>query len=235
VSPGRKTSSKSSRRARGSLNEEEIIVAAIELIGRDGVEGLSMPSLARHLNAGVMSIYWYFHSKDDLLVALADRAFLDVYSRLPPVGDGSWNDETMALATALHRELRKASLYLQLCLARPRSLVLRPSVIQVLAQRLEAEMQLFRNIDLTVSEVTHFLGVLNAYTRGFALMQLGADGQRNDGTAEEAFVASVAQLSPTKFPTLRAAKDVGGVVSVSNDSFMTCLRLLVAGMESEFE
>jgi AcrR family transcriptional regulator len=182
-----------------------------------------------------MSVYWYFHSKDELLIALADRAFLDVYTRLPPLSDGSWEEETIKQATALHRELRKNALYLQLSRAFPRCLILRPSVIPVLAQRLEDELQVFRHVDLSASDATRLLAVLASYVRGFALMQVGAEAERNHHTAEQAFEASVSQLSPAKFPTLRAASDVGAVVSVSDESFDTCLRLLVAGMESEFE
>ena len=224
-----------SRRARGSLNEQEIIEAAIALIERDGVDGLSMPSLAKHLNAGVMSIYWYFHSKDDLLAALADRALLEVYSRLPPLRDGPWEEETVALAVALQRELHKSPLYLQLCRARPSSLVLRPNVIPVLAKRLEGELQLFRQMGLSVSEATRLIAVLSAYTRGFGLMQVGVEEERNDHTAEEAFEAAVSRLSPDKFPILRAVSQPGAVVSVSDESFDAGLRLLVAGMQAEFE
>ena len=45
-----------------------------------------MPALANHLGAGVMSIYWYFRNKDELLVAMADRALEQVYSGLPQPG-----------------------------------------------------------------------------------------------------------------------------------------------------
>jgi AcrR family transcriptional regulator len=225
---------KPGRRARGSLSVDEIINAATALIERDGLEGLSMPSLAKNLNAGVMSIYWYFHSKDDLLVALADRAFLDVYSRLPPVTGGSWSSETVVLATALHRELRKASLYLHLCRARPRCLILRSSVIPALARRLEEELRLFARVAMSMADATRFLAVLSAYTRGFALMQIDAEVQRQP-TGEDAFEGALNQLPPGLYPTLEAAGHVAGVISVTDDSFHTCLRLLVAGMESEFE
>jgi AcrR family transcriptional regulator len=235
LTPARRTADKSTRRARGSLNEDEILDAASTIIERDGIGGFSMPKLAKYLDAGVMSVYWYFHSKDDLLAALADRAFLDVYSRLPPFTDGPWREETINQASAMHHELRTTSLYLQLCRAYPRCLVLRPSVIPVLAQRLEDELQSFREVDLSASEATRLLAILAAYVRGFALMQVGAEEERNHHAAEQAFEASVSQLSPAKFPTLRAASDVGGVISVSDTSFDTCLRLLVAGMESEFE
>src|SRR5205823_14218947 len=89
----KKQPAKPARRSRGSLSEEEIVSGAIALVKRDGLEGLSMPNLARHLGAGVMSLYWYFHSKDELLAAMAERTMREIYARLPAVGDGPWDKE----------------------------------------------------------------------------------------------------------------------------------------------
>ena len=38
------------------------------------IDNLSMPVLAKHLDVGVTSIYWYFRRKDDLLDAMTDLA-----------------------------------------------------------------------------------------------------------------------------------------------------------------
>jgi AcrR family transcriptional regulator len=232
VSPARKAPDKAQRRARGSLSEEEILQAAAAIIERDGVDALSMPNLAKDLKAGVMSIYWYFHSKDELLGALADRALKDVYSRLPAAGDGPWDDEMISRATSFHRELRKATLYLQVSRSRPSFLALRPDVIPVLAPHLDAELQLLRQTSIDISEATRFLTILSAYTRGFALMQIAAEEEGTGQSLEQAFETLVRQLNPTKYPTLRAASDPGGVVSARDDSFDTCLRLLVAGLKA---
>ena len=60
------------RRARGSLSQDEILEAAAQLIDRGGLVQLSMGALARHMDSGVTSIYWYFRSKDELLQARKD-------------------------------------------------------------------------------------------------------------------------------------------------------------------
>ncbi len=41
------------------------------------IDNLSMPQLARHLDVGVTSIYWYFRRKDELLDAMTERVLLD--------------------------------------------------------------------------------------------------------------------------------------------------------------
>src|SRR5271168_1493138 len=91
---------RATRRARGSLSREEILDAAQELVEAQGLQQLSMPALAKQLKSGVTSIYWYFRSKDDLLEALTDRVTRDMYLKLPPIGDGAWDDELVDYFTA---------------------------------------------------------------------------------------------------------------------------------------
>ncbi|WP_415856782.1 TetR/AcrR family transcriptional regulator [Sinomonas sp. G460-2] len=54
---------------------------ALELADAEGLEALTMPMLARRLDCGVMTIYGYVDSKEDLLDAIAQRGLRDL--RLP--------------------------------------------------------------------------------------------------------------------------------------------------------
>lgn len=56
-------SPKRERRRRGSITAEDIIAGAFELAEEIGISGLSMPLLAKHLDVGVTSIYWYFRKR----------------------------------------------------------------------------------------------------------------------------------------------------------------------------
>ena len=62
------------RRERGSISIEEILRGAFDIARAVSVDNLSMPQLARHLDVGVTSIYWYFRRKDDLLDAMTEQA-----------------------------------------------------------------------------------------------------------------------------------------------------------------
>src|SRR5581483_2838330 len=70
-SPGR-------RRPRGSLSREVVVEAALALVDAEGVDALSMPRLARQLDAGVMTLYGYVRTKQELLDAVAMRAIAEV-------------------------------------------------------------------------------------------------------------------------------------------------------------
>jgi AcrR family transcriptional regulator len=61
------------RRERGSITVDEILNGAFEVAAEVSVDHLSMPLLAKHLDVGVTSIYWYFRKRDDLLDAMTDR------------------------------------------------------------------------------------------------------------------------------------------------------------------
>lgn len=80
------------RRERGSISAEEIINGALELATDVTVDGLSMPALAKRLDLGVTSIYWYFRSKDSLLDAMTDRALQEFNIAMPLADSTKWDE-----------------------------------------------------------------------------------------------------------------------------------------------
>ena len=72
------------RRARGSLTRDQVVEAALQIADQDGIEALTMPNLARRLDCGVMTIYGYVKSKEDLLGAIAQIGLRDLRLPQPP-------------------------------------------------------------------------------------------------------------------------------------------------------
>jgi AcrR family transcriptional regulator len=85
---------KSGQRAPEGLSDQQIVVAALDLIQREGADQLSMRQLAKELGVTPMAIYYYFGNKDALFERLADA----VLARLPrPVPSGrKWQEELLA-------------------------------------------------------------------------------------------------------------------------------------------
>src|SRR6476646_5357281 len=77
------------RRPRGSLTREAVVDAALAVVDAEGVDALSMPRLARQLDAGVMTLYRYVQSKQELLDAVAMRAIAEVQLSESSTADGS--------------------------------------------------------------------------------------------------------------------------------------------------
>src|SRR4029077_7430561 len=65
------------------LTRERLVEAALELIDKQGLEGLSMRALAERLQVKAASLYWHVRDRDELLGLLAD-AILESVSRPPP-------------------------------------------------------------------------------------------------------------------------------------------------------
>jgi len=54
------------------------LIAAAAILKTHGQANLSLKDIARHANVGIASIYYYFQSKDDLLISLAMLGFEDL-------------------------------------------------------------------------------------------------------------------------------------------------------------
>jgi AcrR family transcriptional regulator len=78
------------RRERGSISVDEILNGAFDVAADVSIDNLSMPLLAKHLDVGVTSIYWYFRRKDDLLNAMTDRALYRFIFSIPDIDARNW-------------------------------------------------------------------------------------------------------------------------------------------------
>ena len=55
---------------RDTLNREQVVNAAIDLLDSEGLEGLNMRALGKRLGSAATAVYWHVGSKDNL-IALA--------------------------------------------------------------------------------------------------------------------------------------------------------------------
>jgi TetR/AcrR family tetracycline transcriptional repressor len=92
------------RRPRGSLTRDQVVEAALRISDDAGLEALTMPSLARRLDCGVMTLYGYVKSKDQLLDAVAQRGLRDLKLARPIPTD------TRGILLAWGRALRRTLL-----------------------------------------------------------------------------------------------------------------------------
>lgn len=91
------------RRSRTTLSAARILDAALELVDADGEAGLTFRHLGQALGCDPTAVYRYFRSKDELLLALADRIFDDAIASVPPQPD--WRSTLRSLAIESYRAL----------------------------------------------------------------------------------------------------------------------------------
>ena len=82
------------RRDRG-LSRDEIVSAAIAVADAEGPDAISMRRIARELNAGAMSLYWYVASKEELLDLMLDAIEAEIEV---PESSGDWRADLGAFA-----------------------------------------------------------------------------------------------------------------------------------------
>ena len=86
----------SQRLRRGSLTPDLIVTESLRLLDADGTDGFSLPKLGRALGADPTAVYRHFASKDELVLAIADRLIEEAMTGL--TAGACWLD-TLAEAT----------------------------------------------------------------------------------------------------------------------------------------
>jgi TetR/AcrR family transcriptional regulator, tetracycline repressor protein len=90
-------------RPRLPLTRAAIVEAALRVLDREGVDGLSMSRVAQELGTGAASLYWHVRNKDELLQLLSER--LGDELALPAPDPTRWQEQLKAVA----RQIRAAA------------------------------------------------------------------------------------------------------------------------------
>jgi AcrR family transcriptional regulator len=202
------------RPATGRLTLDGIVDAAAQLVAEEGFDALSMRRLAARVGVGVMTLYGYVRTKEELLGALANRYLSEM--DLPAVGDGPWQAQIAQVFLAVRR------VFLE-----------HPELLPIVAsQRLEgvgayrgAErvFAALRSAGLADQQVIHAFDALTAFTIGIAERETGMRGQ--------AALPGIRQLPPEEFVNVIG---LAGLMMTrdSERSFKAGLDLLLGGIES---
>jgi AcrR family transcriptional regulator len=90
--------------SRQPLSRDRALAAAIKLADEDGLDALTMRSLAEALGVEAMSLYHHVANKDDILNGMVDLVFAEVPL---PVGEANWRAPMRERAHALRAALKK--------------------------------------------------------------------------------------------------------------------------------
>lgn len=99
---------------REPLDREAIVDAALRVLDRDGIDGVSMRRIAEELGTGPATLYWHVRNKDELFDLVLERVIGEID---PPEPDPSrWQEQlremahTMRAVMTSHRDLARVSL-----------------------------------------------------------------------------------------------------------------------------
>jgi AcrR family transcriptional regulator len=174
------------------LSKQRLVVEAVRLADREGVDGLSMRRLAGELGAGAMSLYHYVANKEELLDAMIDVVFAEI--ELPPE-DADWQSA-----------MRRRSVSARQVLARhPWAIGLmesRTSPGPANLRHREAVTACLRKAGFSVVMATHANWLLDSYVYGHALQEASLPFDTADELADLTQDVFLPQLPPDEFPYL---------------------------------
>ena len=102
--PWQRLPDRPARRRREPISRDGIVEAALRLLGRDGLDALSMRRVADELGTGAASLYWHVGSKDGLLDLVFDRVIGE--QQIPDPDPEHWKEQLKEVA----RSQREASI-----------------------------------------------------------------------------------------------------------------------------
>jgi AcrR family transcriptional regulator len=206
------------RGRRLGLSRGRIARAALELVDRDGLEGLTMQRLAERMGVGTMTLYGYFRSKDELLDAIVDAAVGDPESR---VGDGSWRERLSQLAHNAHRRLAEHPALVQIRLRQP---VLRPEALRFG----EAGLDILHGAGFDSADAAQAYRLLFTYVVGFAALS----PERTLAQQRRQAAAAIALLPPEEYPNLHRAAEEASKAMAGEEAFEYGLERILDGLDA---
>jgi len=204
------------------LSKQRVVVEAVRLADREGVDGLSMRRLAGALGAGAMSLYHYVASKDELLDAMIDVVFEEI--ELPPA-DTDWQSAMRREAASTQQVLARHPWAIGLMESRTT-----PGPANL--RHREAVTACLRRAGFSVLTATHANWLINSYVYGYALQAATLPFDTADELADMTEEVYLPQLPPDEFPYLN--ESAAALVAAGYDpaeEFMFGLDLVLAALE----
>jgi AcrR family transcriptional regulator len=204
------------------LSKQRVVVEAVRLADREGVDGLSMRRLAGVLGAGAMSLYHYVASKEELLDAMIDAVFEEI--ELPPE-ETDWQSAMRRRAVSARQVLARHPWAIGLMDSRTAA---GPANLR----HHEAVTACLRRAGFSVLMATHANWLLDSLVYGYVLQEASLPFDTADEFADKAEDVYLPQLPPDEFPYLN--ESAAALVAAGYDpadEFIFGLDLALAALE----
>ncbi|MHB9003646.1 MAG: TetR family transcriptional regulator [Coriobacteriia bacterium] len=175
-----------SKEGRAPLTREKIVGKAVEILDRDGVDGLSMRRLGDALGVEAMALYHYFQNKDALLDAVA-ASIIEETGEALPLESADWKTVMLSGPASAGRAIAAHPNAGWLFLGR------KYSTSQSL-QMLESPLAILRSAGFEGQELVDAAHAIFAYTAGWYVLSSGQGGSWS-GLDDEA-IAEAAGATP---------------------------------------
>jgi AcrR family transcriptional regulator len=177
---------------RPGLTRERVIEAAFALADREGVEGLTMRSLAAQIGVKAMSLYHHIRNKDDLLDAMVDALAARIER---PRLDGEWREQMRRRALSMRAVFQAHPWAPPVFIGR---IALGPHVLALV----DATIGCLRAAGFSYPDADHVWNAIDSHTYGFHVIE------RHFPVAPSAYQETASAYLPTlsadSYPHLHA-------------------------------
>jgi AcrR family transcriptional regulator len=146
----------------GTLSRDDIIEAAVKIVGAGGYEDMTIRGLAAELGVAPMSLYRHIRDKDDLLDEVVDRLLAPAWR--PSAAEDNWQAWVTEAAAKLRHFLVRQPAALHVYLRHP---VVSPAAVE----RMDAMMDVLRRAGAGEQTAQRAYAALHTYTLGFAALE----------------------------------------------------------------
>lgn len=207
---------------RARFTVSEIARAALDIVDRDGLGGLSMRSLAGSLSTGPMTLYNYVKDRGELEELVAEAVIAEI---VIPAPTEDWSADVRAIAIAMWETVRRHPNAVPLVLTRrtvsASSYLAADRLIGALARAGLTDVDLLAGFRAVLGLV---MGTAQAELAG-PLAGAGRDREQGDVAARMGALAGV------QHPHIAALAQVSRKSTAAQD-FERGLQILLAGVES---
>jgi TetR/AcrR family transcriptional regulator, tetracycline repressor protein len=215
-----------------SLSEDTIVDAALEIIGQGGVTALTMQRLARRLEVGAMSLYYYFPSKSALMRAVERKARQVVFELLPTSNSLSWDALLVEHYTNLRKRVVEVPGLGALLLSSGRLVAAHDDTGSVLGL-LNRHLTAMRSAGFSAEAAARGIEALSQYTLGFSLREFSRAQTGEESEQLQSWRTALADIRDDG--PLRSLGEAAPylITSGSAHQFHFGLQLIIDGLRSE--
>lgn len=212
---------------RAPLTRQAIVEAALRVLDREGMDGLSMRKVADELGTGPASLYWHIRNKEHLLQLLFERVTEEV--QLPEPDPSRWQEQLKDLGRQMRQVMKRYRDVARLSLGRiPGG----PTI----ALTTEWLFDLLRPVGIPDRVIAYLGDLAGLYVGAYAFEEsLGLSSPTGEDLPPEKIIAMlreyVLSLPPERFPHTLSAVDALFTGS-PDERFEFGLDIIIRGLET---
>lgn len=203
------------------VSRERLQTAALALVDRHGLRGLSMRALASKLEVGPMTLYNHVAHREDLEVLVVDAVLQRVV--WPQRSDGDWRQAARDIAVAFWRAVRAHPQVIPLILTRR-------SRSAAVIEASEALLQALAGSGRTGADLLIAFRSVQALIMGFAQVELAGPLSRAAGERPQQVIRRFRSLPRERYPHLIEIA-TAAMRSDPEQEFCASLDILLDGLQ----